>query len=104
MRGVEERIEVRLFALGNGINSHTTRTMASLGTEINTHSTSIAATSIDIHITYHNHLIEQLRMLTDASEEYNCRMTGIKSALLYNPKELPILPMSPPTNPDNTNP
>jgi hypothetical protein len=58
MQSVEERIEARLFALGNDISSHTTKTTASLGTEINNHSTSIAEMSTDIHITYHNHLIE----------------------------------------------
>lgn len=85
MRGVEERIDARLAALGAGINTHTSLSTETLGNDINVHTTRTAdVTSITL-ATQQAHLIEQLRLLTDASEEYNKRMISISSALRLSP-------------------
>jgi uncharacterized protein YktB (UPF0637 family) len=48
MHGVEERIEARLSALGNGITNHMTQATIAIGTEINSHTTKAVEFSTDV--------------------------------------------------------
>jgi hypothetical protein len=99
MKGVEARIDARLSALGNGINIHMSQATFSLSAEINAHTTRTAEISTGIHNNHHSHLSEQLRHLTEASGEYNRRMTAISSALLHGPPESAIALRHPSTIP-----
>jgi hypothetical protein len=96
MRGVEERIDACLAILGAGINTYTSLSTETLGTDINVHTTRTAdVTSITL-ATQQAYLIEQLHLLTDASEEYNKRMISISSALRLNPSATASGPPPPP--------
>jgi hypothetical protein len=98
---VEERIEARLSALGNGITNHMTQATLSIGTEINSHTTKTVEFSTNVQSTQHSHLVAQLRLLTNASEEYTRKMTGISSALLQGPPDLTLNPAHPHTIPED---
>jgi hypothetical protein len=81
MRGVEQRIEARLNDLGMGINTHTTQAATNLGSGITSHVTQQIEASTAIHTSQQNYLIEKLRFLADASEEYNRKMAGLQQEL-----------------------
>ena len=97
MRGVKERIEAHLFAMGNGITNHMTQATIAIGTKINSHTTKAIEFSTNIKSNQLSHLVAQLRLLTLASEEYTCRMTGISFALLQGPLNLTLNPAHPHT-------
>jgi hypothetical protein len=101
MRGVEERIEARLSALGNNITNHMTQATIAIGTEINSHTTKAVEFSTNVQSNQHSHLVAQLCLLTHALEEYTRRMTCISSALLQGPPNLPLNPAHPHTIPED---
>jgi hypothetical protein len=102
MKGVEARIDARLSALGNSINTHMSQATFLLSAEINAHTTRTAEISTGIHNSHHSHLSEQHRHLTEASGEYNRRMTAISSTLLHGPLESAIALRNPSTIPEDT--
>ena len=102
MKGIEARIEARFSALGNGINIHLSQATFSLSAEINAHTTRTTEISNGTHNNHHSYLSEQLRHLTEVSEEYNRRMTTISSTLFHNPLESTIALRHPSTIPKDT--
>lgn len=76
MQAVETRITSHLHSLGSAINTHTTEKIDYV---------------VNQQQLQHNHLAQQLQLLTSASRDYSLQMSGIFSALTTGPPEGPLI-------------
>jgi hypothetical protein len=81
MQGIEERIDARIATLGAGINAHTSQASETLGSSLNTHIAQRFNATSTSQAVHHVDVLEQLRLLDTASQEYNHRMVGIQHGI-----------------------